>query len=726
MKKRILALLLVSVMLIFPMFSCMVGDTVSTDTTDSGEESQTVDSTNKETEAEETKGSDKATESVNNGEQSNDSNNNDNTTSGDENTGDENTGDENTGDDNTGDDNTGDDNTGDDNTGDDNTGDDNTGDDNTGDDNTGDDNTGDDNTGDDNTGDGGLGEFVPEEVYHNVTYVIDDKGTIEGEAIQRVKEGESSKAVKAVAADGYVFAGWSDGINSDVRSETNVRRDITVFPIFVNENSSYYVSYETRMGGKLIERRELQARADEVITYTAPNAPLAYIHGKWSDGKEGQTRSDNLFSNGMVYVVEIEPYSINEVPSIEIITADGKGIVDKNLKPCTVSLSNAEEKLCFENVSAQIRGRGKSSWTAHEKKGFKIKFDEQRKMPGATYKSKNWNFISNHADKSFIRNMIAYDMSAALGGMGYTTTHEYIDVYINNEYYGFFMMCDDIDVGKGRIEADKTIYDDPSKMAFLLEVGGNHTHNYGTQCFRISRDSNRSCCVKYPDFEDPAYDPDIHLAYITDYVDQCLKALSEQNWEKINELMDIDSFIDHYIVQEVFANKDAFWCSIYFYKLPNGKLYAGPVWDFDQGAGCVPDYFGAGHSDVRPDADINYSNSEVKKTAGTPWVACVNTWYRRLFRNEEFVELFKARFKEAGPIIMKVLEKAEPNNPDGYYALYGDAMERNFERWHIWGSSFFPSTPAIQKIMTVPGQMDYMREWLIERYDVLCDHYDIS
>ena len=51
MKKRILALLLVSVMLIFPMFSCIVEDTVSTDTTDSGEESQTVDSTNKETDA---------------------------------------------------------------------------------------------------------------------------------------------------------------------------------------------------------------------------------------------------------------------------------------------------------------------------------------------------------------------------------------------------------------------------------------------------------------------------------------------------------------------------------------------------------------------------------------------------------------------------------------------------------------------------------------------------
>ena len=106
-------------------------------------------------------------------------------------------------------------------------------------------------------------------------------------------------------------------------------------------------------------------------------------------------------------------------------------------------------------------------------------------------------------------------------------------------------------------------------------------------------------------------------------------------------------------------------------------------------------------------------------------VSSVNTWYRRLFRNEEFVELVRARLKETGPIIMKVLEKADPENPDGYYALYSEAMERNFERWHIWGSNFFPSTKAIQKIMTVPGQMNYMREWLIERYDVLCRHYGV-
>ena len=574
---------------------------------------------------------------------------------------------------------------------------------------------------------GGLGEFEPEPVYYTITYTVEGNGTIEGELVQKVEKGKPSTPVKAVAAEGYVFAGWSDGTTTEQHAIEIVTGDVTVSPIFVSVEKTYTVRYETYMGGRLIDEKELVAPVSEIVSYKAPDAPLAYTHGKWSDGREGQERVDDLFSDGKTYVIDVEPLSLSGVPTIEIVTDNNVGIsADKKFNPCTVTLSNTDEELCFENLIGQIRGRGKSSWSAHAKKGFKIKLDEQVKMPGADYKSRNWNFISNHADKSFIRNMIAYDMSEAFDGMGYTTTHEYIDVYIDNKYYGFFMLCDDIDVGKGRIDFDKNIYEDPSQMAFLLEVGGNHTHAYGTQCFKISRDYSRTCCVKFPDFEDPAYDPEVHLAYISNYLDECLLAMSNQDWEKVCELIDVDSFIDHYIIQEVFANKDAFWCSIYFYKEPNGKLYAGPVWDFDQGAGCVPDYFGAGHYDVRPDADINYENSSVKKTAGTPWVASVNTWYRRLFRNEEFMDLFCERLYEVGPIIMEVLEKADPENPKGYYAIYHEAMERNFERWNIMGTAFFPSTPAIQAIKTVPGQMDYMREWLIERYYVLCDHYQVD
>jgi hypothetical protein len=444
-------------------------------------------------------------------------------------------------------------------------------------------------------------------------------------------------------------------------------------------------------------------------------------------------------------VGEYLPLSLG-VPSLSIITEDRQGIAEHpageniNIKPvknCTVSLYNFDADQCFENLSARIRGRGKSSWQSqdHKKRGFKLKFDEQLRMLGSSYKSKNWNFISNHGDKSFLRNMIAYDMSEAFDGLDYTPMHKFIDVYIDGEYYGFFMMCDDLDVGKGRIEYDKTVYSDPSKTAFFVERGANHTDP--TQpcynCVTINKSGNdkyRTYCVKFPDEDDLGEYRETHLAYIRDYLYQCLYTMGNDNpstnkWEETCALIDVDSFIDHYIIQELFLNKDAFWCSIFFYKEPNGKLHAGPVWDFDQGAGSVSDLYGAGIQDVRPDADFNYTNSEVYKTAGKPWVADVNSWYRRLMRMPQFVELLKARLVELGPTIMEILETADPENPDGYYATYGASMERNFERWNIMGKGIWPSSPAITKITTVTGQMDYMMEWLEERYFVLCEYYGV-
>ena len=175
-------------------------------------------------------------------------------------------------------------------------------------------------------------------------------------------------------------------------------------------------------------------------------------------------------------------------------------------------------------------------------------------------------------------------------------------------------------------------------------------------------------------------------------------------------------------------NKDGFWRSVHFYKEPNGKLHAGPIWDLDQGLGNVSDLFGAYDRETTPTTDISYANSSYNKSAGALWIASCNTWYRRLVRNEEFKELLRARLKEIEPIVMKAIASAgtDGTDPNSYYAVYGNAMERNFERWKIMGSRVWPNTKTIVDIKTVKGQIDYIREWMIERYDVLCDFYGVT
>jgi hypothetical protein len=563
--------------------------------------------------------------------------------------------------------------------------------------------------------------------YCILKYENAENGKIDGELEQKVLPGESGKAVKAIADEGYVFAGWSDGKTLSVRRDTKVEGHLTVSPKFVKEGTKFSVRYEVRSNNHVVRSVKRMGRAGENINFTLGKAPIGYTYGNWSDGEKAGNRFDAVVAEGKTFVIELQPLALS-IPVIEISTEDGKGVTDReNYKSCSVSLSNTDEDACFENIDAQIRGRGNSSWN-YPKKGFRLKFDKKRSMLGSDYKAKTWIFVSNYGDKSLVRNMIAYDMSELFSGLDYTVKHECVDVYVDGNYCGMYMMTDKVDVGEGKIEFDKNINSDPEKTAYILEVGDTNPGEEGVDHMRIEGDFNRRYKLNFPETDDPAYDPDVHLTYIKNYVEECLETINGDDWDRICELIDIDSFIDHYIIQEMFMNKDGFWRSIYFYKEPNGRLYAGPVWDFDQGAGNVDGFYGSGVYETTPSIDIDYSMTDYGgKEAGVPWIAGVSLWYKGLFKHEEFVELVRVRLGECGPLIMQALEKATTDGSveDSYYTLYADAMERNFEKWDIMGKKIWPNTTKVAEIKTVKGQIDYMREWLIERYDVLCKHYGV-
>ena len=78
--------------------------------------------------------------------------------------------------------------------------------------------------------------------------------------------------------------------------------------------------------------------------------------------------------------------------------------------------------------------------------------------------------------------------------------------------------------------------------------------------------------------------------------------------------------------------------------------------------------------------------------------------------------------------MMDVLQRAttDGSNPNSYYSLYKNAMQRDAQRWSRLGANVWPNTVTIVNIKTINGQIDYMREWMIDRYDVICDYYDVT
>jgi hypothetical protein len=567
------------------------------------------------------------------------------------------------------------------------------------------------------TEEGDLSEATTDQRTYKVRYVESEGGSIKGILEQTVKHGKRSKRVEAVADEGYVFVAWSDGLTTPKRIDGPITSSLEVSPIFERDGQYYTVKYVVTKGNVASFVDIKTAKVGETVSCTVPTPDFAYEFVGWSDGCADMTRVDNATSDGVTYYGEYKPLCL-DTPIISINTEDGAGVSSKvDYKSCTVTLENADESYCFENIDAQIRGRGNSSW-GMDKKSYRVKFTEKRSMMGSDYKAKNWTLIANYCDKSLSRNALAYEMSQRFKNLGFSSMNEFVELYLDGEYKGVYLLCDHIEVGDGRVDIGEEFVDDPASMGFLIELDSRANEEGKQDYDYVVLDYGRPYLIKSPDTSNPAYDPDVHLKYVTDYLNSCLSALSEQDWDKICELIDVDSFVDMYIVNEMFANLDHYLYSVYFYKAPNGKLYAGPVWDVDISSGNVNYGYAEGSAESGPRQDLIYN--------GKLWIADRHTWYRRLLRNEEFVDLLCERLVEYKDEILSVAALADTKTDDGYYAKYGKAIERNFERWKIMGVYIWPNPQVIVDITTAEGQMNYLADWLSERYNVLCEVYKIE
>ena len=176
------------------------------------------------------------------------------------------------------------------------------------------------------------------------------------------------------------------------------------------------------------------------------------------------------------------------------------------------------------------------------------------------------------------------------------------------------------------------------------------------------------------------------------------------------QLIDVDSFAEQYIIDELFANPDCGWSSCYYYKDKNGKLFKGPVWDFDLSAGNYN--YGLGNEDeCNPDSNL--------------WANKKNSWYKRLFTRVEFTNIVKEKLQNYNEIISGVTELANTNKDSSLYKLYKNALERNFDKWDIMGQYVWPEPSSVYSIDTLEGHFDYLYNWLGVRYTYICEQYSI-
>lgn len=419
--------------------------------------------------------------------------------------------------------------------------------------------------------------------------------------------------------------------------------------------------------------------------------------------------------NGEVYNFSVMPdeditlvaewVELTNLPAMFIDLSDGSGnafplssVTREEYVSSTISLVNSDSKFILNSVASNFKGRGNGSWTeSGDKKGYKIKFDKKQSLFSRA-SNKHWVIIActNFDDITMSRNYLAYNMAdEVFTGIEYSTQARWIDVYVNGEYRGVYLLCEHVRVGVGRvdIESDYGVQD----TGYLVEYDAYASGEEGVDYFLVEG-------LKYP-FTVHSPDPEEYLeeggiskaayqkqvAYIKDYVTRVYKAALNGDFTTFSQLADVNSFVDMYILHELFKNADTGYSSFYLYKKPNGKLYAGPPWDFDATTTAT-------RGDTSPQG-IYVAGSVSSASSHT-----ASELYIALYKTEGFKGALTARWKELSPAIRQFLDE---RLNDGVYEENKEAMGKNFALWK--GKS--QSAAETDWVNDVKA----LKQWLLER-----------
>ena len=348
------------------------------------------------------------------------------------------------------------------------------------------------------------------------------------------------------------------------------------------------------------------------------------------------------------------------LPRLDVYTEGEASIVSKiDYINCSVSLSGTEEEYCFADAAAQIRGRGNDTWISFPKKPYRIKFAEKTSVFGET-KNKSWVLLAMYNDFSLVRDRLAFGMADALDA-SFSPSYHYVDLYLNGKYMGVYLLTDQVDENKGRTNVKEDFTAEDVEVPFLVELDSRAPDEGVEGRDWFIADNGSTYAVKYPEF-DERY-TQAQFDYIENYIetvdDLCRK--EGVTLAELAEYIDVQSFIDFYIVLEAMGQSEINWKSVYMSKSKDGKLVMGPVWDFDWAAtgpslGKYADQYKKNYSGLRSDGN----------------------WFGMLYNGSpEFREALEARWQEVRGKLLSTIDEVEAEQP-----MLERAARRNALRWY--------------------------------------------
>lgn len=261
-------------------------------------------------------------------------------------------------------------------------------------------------------------------------------------------------------------------------------------------------------------------------------------------------------------------WSMEEGDSFMVYNADG-----------TSALTDKNGAVVNDPVLSSTRLRGNVTQQM-PKKPFAIKLDKKHgvlDMPA----HKRWVLLANWKDRTLMRNEVAFGIADVFkrtfpnDGMAWNPSGQHVELVYNGVYVGNYYLCEHVKIDGDRLDIndpydkDDAYSGNPADYGYLLEADDGYDENwkFTTACyvpFLFKDDGNQA---------------------MVDYAAGLVRGIEDElyagNYDAAFNQMDLTSFVDYWLVQELMMNSETKHPKSCYNYLNNGIMYAGPLWDFD-------------------------------------------------------------------------------------------------------------------------------------------------
>lgn len=417
--------------------------------------------------------------------------------------------------------------------------------------------------------------------------------------------------------------------------------------------------------------------------------------------------------------------------NLPIIVINTKGIAIQDEPKRTVEMgiinngpgkrNNISDPFNAYNGKIGIEFRGSTSQQLSPKKPFSVELrdnnDKDVSLPLLDLPAEeDWVLLAPYSDKSLMRDALTYHLAQQFSKVFVPKTR-YCELVLDGQYQGIYLIVEKIKRDKNRVAISDLKSTDNSGDAvtggYLLKIdktSGAQSRSWNSPY--QSDGNNIPIQIEFPRFEDIT---NSQFDYIRQYVTAFENVLQGKNFLDdavgYRSMVDLESFVDYFVMTELTKNVDGYRLSTYFYKdrnSKNGKIVMGPLWDYNLAFGNADYYDG-----FRP-TDWQYRlNQPRTDTYRIPF------WWGQLMKDSVFVNRVKGKWRFLRSNVLK-LENIH-RYIDSTSTVLNEAQIRNFQRWPIIGQRVWPNYYVGSSYR---DEVNFLKNWIKDRLTWLDNNLD--